>query len=37
MYHINGLVQERRSSSVLAMEYVFLALTHWYIEELLSS
>ena len=26
--HINGLVQERRNSSVLAMELVFLALTH---------
>ena len=28
--YINGLVQERRNSSVLTREYVFLALTHQY-------
>ena len=28
--HINESVQERRNSSALAMEYVFLALTHRY-------
>ena len=26
--HFDGLMQERRNSSALAMEYVFLALTH---------
>ena len=35
VYHIDGLVQERRNSSALALElthwsYVFLALTHRY-------
>ena len=28
--YIDGLVQERHNSSALAMDYVFLALTHWY-------
>ena len=28
--HIDGLVQERRNSSVLAMEYIVFALTHQY-------
>ena len=26
--HFDGLMQERRNSSALAMEYFFLALTH---------
>ena len=29
--YIDGLVQERRDSSALAMSYVFLALTHRYV------
>ena len=29
--HIDGLMQERRNSSALAMEFVFLALTHRYL------
>ena len=28
---INGLMQERRNSIANAMEFVFLALTHWYV------
>ena len=29
--HIDGLVQERRNSSALAMELRLIALTHWYV------
>ena len=29
--HIDGLMQERRNSSALAMELLFLALSHWYV------
>ena len=31
--YINGLVQETNTSSALAMEYIFLVLTYWYVHQ----
>ena len=36
VFYIDGLVQERRNSNVLAIELAFLALTHWYVERVVS-